>query len=342
MDTTAPSREQWIRVYEAMAKVKDLAPWQWMSEADLFGVQDPETGEVYYVSVMGELGEHFAVAAYPGAEGLNGFWTMNQGILEQSPEVYVLVPQLQASFEDRSTLSEQDRQLIKALGYKFRGKQAWPLFRSYRPAYMPWYLEAAEATVLALVLEQMLEVAPRFRKDRQLLELTSDGAYLVRVARDVDGAVMWKDRRMTVTVPPPPSITIEMDTRLLAYLKGLPRSKVQVEIDVAMLPSPVKETDSRPFFPFIVVVAETRSGMILGHEMLDPRPGMEMMWGQVTLSVAKALAHYRIAPRTMRVNNPLLEGLLRPLAAELGGRVKLMRRLPALDEARESLFAFMR
>lgn len=117
MDTASPSREQWIRIYEAMAKVKDLAPWQWMSETDLFGVQDPETGEVYYVSVMGELGEHFAVAAYPGAEGLNGFWTMNQGILEQSPEVFVLIPQLQASFEDRSTLSEQDRQLIKALGY---------------------------------------------------------------------------------------------------------------------------------------------------------------------------------------------------------------------------------
>ena len=290
MDHAAPSREQWIRLYEAMAKVKELAPWQWMGEADLFGVQDPETGEVYYVSVMGELGEHFAVAAYPGAEGLNGFWTMNQGILEEAPEVFVLVPQLQASFEDRSQLNDQDRQLIKELGYKFRGKQAWPLFRSYRPAYLPWYLEAPEATVLALVLEQVLEVAPRFREDRQLLEVTSDGAYLVRVAREVDGAVMWEDRRMTVAAPPLPSITIEMDARLLAYLKGLPRSKAEVEIGVAMLPSPVKEPDSRPYFPFIVLIVETRLGMILGHEMLDPRPGVEMMWGQVTASVARTLA----------------------------------------------------
>ena len=44
----------------------------------------------------------------------------------------------------------------------------------------------------------------------------------------------------------------------------------------------------------------------------------------------------------MKVSDPLLQSLLRPLAAELGGRVKLVRRLPALDEARESLFAFMR
>jgi hypothetical protein len=323
-------------------KVKELAPWQWMGEADLFGVQDPETGEVYYVSVMGELGEHFAIAAYPGAKGLNGFWTMNQGILEESPEVFVLVPQLQASFEDRAQLTDQDRRLIKDLGYQFRGRQAWPLFRSYRPAYLPWYLEAAEATVLALVLEQVLEMAPRFREDRQVLEVTSDGAYLVRVAREVDGAVIWEDRRITVTFPPPPTITIEMDLHLLAYLKGLPRSKDMVEIGVAMLPAPVRETGSRPFFPFIVLVVEARSGMILGHEMLDARPGMDMMWGQVTLSVAKALALYQLAPRVLKVANPLLEGLLQPLAAELGAQVKLRRRLPALEEARTSLFAFMR
>ena len=342
MDQAPPSREQWIRVYEAMAKVKDLAPWQWMSEADLFGVQDPETGEVYYVSVMGELGEHFAVAAYPGAEGLNGFWAMNQGVLEESPEVFLLVPQLQASFEDRSELTDQDRQLIKELGYKFRGKQAWPLFRSYRPAYLPWYLEAPEATVLALVLEQVLEVAPRFREDRRLLEVTNDGAYPVRVASKVDGAVVWKDQRLKVAASSPPGIMIDMDMRLLAFLRGLPRSKVDVEIGVSMFPSPVGDAESRPYFPFIVLVVDTRSGMVLGYEMLDPRPGMEAMWGQVTVSVARALANNQLAPRMMKVGDPLLEGLLQPLAAELRSRVKLARRLPALEEARESLFAFMR
>ena len=34
-----------------------------------------------------------------------------------------------------------------------------------------------------LGIEQTLEVAPRFREDRQLLELTSDGAYLVFMRR---------------------------------------------------------------------------------------------------------------------------------------------------------------
>lgn len=342
MDQAVPSREQWIRLYEAMAKVKDLAPWQWMSEADLFGVQDPETGEVYYVSVMGELGEHFAVAAYPGAEGLNGFWVMNQGILEESPEVFVLVPQLQASFEDRSQLNDQDRQLIKSLGYKFRGRQAWPLFRSYRPAYMPWYLEAAEATVLALILEQVLEVATRFREDRQLLEVTSAATYLVRIARTADGAMVWEDRRMAVTFPPAPSITIEMEAPLLAYLKGLPRSKVDVEIGVIMFPVPIRESGSRPYFPFMILAVEARNGLILGNELLDAREGMDAMWGQVTLSVAKALARWQIVPRTMKVSNPLVEGLLQPLAAELGSRVRVVPRLRVLDEARDELFAFLR
>lgn len=340
MNEQTPSREEWIRLFEAMIAIKEMAPWQWMSEDDLFGVQDPASGEVYYVSVMGELGEHLAIAAYPGAEGLGGFFAMHQGVLEVNPDAYYLVPQLQASFEDRADLSDKDRQLIKDLGYKFRGKQAWPLFRSHRPGFLPWYLEAAEARLLALILEQVLDVAPRFREDRRLLKVTPDGVYLVRVAQLVGGSLVWEDRRLKVDASPP-SIKIEMDMRLLNHLKELPRSNDAVEIGVTMLPAPVRETGFRPFFLFIVLVVHAQSGFILGQEMLDPREGLDAMWGQVTQSVAKILARYQAIPRTMRVGTPLLEGLLQPLAAELSSRVKLVRRLPALSEAQEALLAFM-
>jgi hypothetical protein len=47
------------------------------------------------------------------------------------------IPQLQASWEDREELHVRDRETIKALGRKYRGRQAWPLFRSYQPGYAP-------------------------------------------------------------------------------------------------------------------------------------------------------------------------------------------------------------
>ena len=44
-----------------------------MTEADIFSVQSPETGDLGFVSVLGMLGEHFAMSLYLGPEGIHGF-----------------------------------------------------------------------------------------------------------------------------------------------------------------------------------------------------------------------------------------------------------------------------
>lgn len=341
MNIEEPTREEWKRLFDAAIAVKTLAPWQWMEEDNLFGVQDPASGEVYYVSVMGALGEHLAVAAYRGTEGLGGFTALHEGWLNENPLALFMVPQLQASFEDRENLTPKDRQLIKDLGYKVRGRQAWPMFRSFRPAHAPWYLEAAEARVLALVLEQVLDVAPRFLEDRQLLKVTPPGVYLVRVARTEGDALVWEDRRLEPTDVASPPIRVVVDSRLLAHLKGLPRSKDAVEVGVTMLPAPVQDRGLRPFFPFVVLVVHAQSGFIMGQDMLDARAGLEDMWGRVAQSVASILARYQSVPGSMRVNSPLLKQVLQGLAAEIGSSVKLVRRLPALSEVQKEFLAFM-
>ena len=50
-----PTNEQWRRLYGTTALVKELSPWKWMTEIDVFGVQDPNTEEIGFVSVMGML-----------------------------------------------------------------------------------------------------------------------------------------------------------------------------------------------------------------------------------------------------------------------------------------------
>ena len=70
-----PTRQQWQRLYELAIELKEMAPWNWMSEVDLFGLQNPQDGQLGFVSIMGELGEYFALALYRGPEGLAGFWS---------------------------------------------------------------------------------------------------------------------------------------------------------------------------------------------------------------------------------------------------------------------------
>ena len=72
---------------------------------------------------------------------------------------------MQLSFEDRESLEPQDRRILKEADLSFRGKNAWPLFRSYRPGFVPWFLESEEAETLRVALEQLLAVALRIRID---------------------------------------------------------------------------------------------------------------------------------------------------------------------------------
>ncbi len=334
-----PTNEQWHRLYEAAVRLKELSPWKWMTETDVFGVKDPKTEEIGFVSVMGLLGEHYAVSLYPNPRALYAFWALEEAGPQINPDALLEIPQLQTSFEDRGELDNRDRKVIKDLGFKFRGRKEWPMFRSYRPGFFPWFLEAEEARSLAEALDQLLEVAPRFKEDRSLLVPEDERTYLVRVAHQEGGTRVWKDTVMEVPPPEPVSIQIEMDPEVLGSLENLPQSGHELEMDLFMFPTPIQgEKGARPVFPYMLLVVEAESGMVLGTELLEPTPSLEAMWSSVPLAFARQLVGSELKPNEVTVGSGLLFGLLQPLAEASEFELKWSPFLPALYEAKEALF----
>ncbi len=332
--------DEWRRLYEATIQIKEIAPWEWMSEMDVFGVRDPETGDLGFVSVMGALGEHFSIAVYLGPKGVYGFWDLEDTGPNDVPERLLEIPQLQASFENRNELHKKDRDIIKQLGLKFRGRQAWPMFRSYRPGFAPWFLEPAEIRFLACVLEQATDVTNRFLDDPGLLEsLDDDESYLVRVSQPSNGSLTWEDQMIHVSPPEPEPIPLAINVQALKHLKQLSKRKVTIEIDFFLAPMPVQENrDDRPYFPYVLMVVEAQNGFILGTDMLQPEPSLEAMWGQAPGYVVQLLAQAGIRPAIIKVRTNLLRNLLKPLVKELGFKLKQSPVLPTLDEAKGFMF----
>ncbi|HST52297.1 MAG TPA: hypothetical protein VLJ61_09845 [Pyrinomonadaceae bacterium] len=339
------SPEESGTLFALAARIKELAPWEWMDESEVFGLQNPETGELGFVSVMGMAGQHFAIAVYMGAEGLYGILDFASQETITNPEQLLDIPQLQASFEDRDTLDKQDRELIKRLGLKFRGAGAWPMFRSYRPGFMPWFVTAEETRFLAHALEQTLEVAPRVKNEPGILQPENDNGhgeiYLVRVPRRVDDGLVWEDKLMRVPPPEGESVRATLDADVLTLLRQLPQRQIEIEVDLFSLPAGMAERGERPYRPYMLMMAEPSSGMIVGVELLKPDPSLAEMHGQIPSKLAEWLSKAGVVPGRITARSGLVLDLIEPLAETLNIELYQADELPGIDAAANSMFGMM-
>ena len=192
--------------------------------------------------------------------------------------------------------------------------------------------------MLAQALKQLLEVAPRFREDPSLLQPDED-SYLVRVPRHRDGEMVWEDAAMEVPPPEPEPIQIEMDTATLESLQNLPQADYELEMDLFMFPTPVQENkDQRPILPYMVLIVEAESGVVVGTEFLTADPSLQAMWGSVPVKVADQLLGLETKPAGVTVSSVLLLQLLQPLAETAGFELGWAYPMSALQVAKQSLF----
>lgn len=339
-----PTPDQWRRLYELMGQVRELAPWDWMVETQVFGVKNPDTGGLGFVSVMGHLGEYYGIAVYLGVRGLYQFWEFQMLGSMADVEMLLHMPQLHASFEDRSQLTDRDLAEIRNLGLKFRGSHAWPQFRSHVPGYMPWYIDIADALVLIPALEQLLEVAPRLKENPHLLPDPSRKRYLVRVPEGDHGAWEWSDREQYVQPPGTMRLNMPMDTELLAQVRQKPQRQLKIEMDLFMIPTAnVHDHPSgRPYFPYMLMMIDMRTGAIVGQEMLTPVPELKSLWEMVPLTVLALVAALPERPAIIYVPGEWLHSLVARLAGELDIRLTVRPQLRHMLHAKQSLIAFMR
>lgn len=351
MKTPSPTLDEWRALYQAASDFKGLAAWEWMYDSDLFGVRNPETGEIGYCCVLGNLGEMFALAVYLGNEGLAGYLKMRSGEIG-APDAALLHYQkcLMADFEDRAVLEKDDLQTIRALGLKFRGNKAWPMFRSYRPGYHPWFITGEEARFLTVALQQAYEVALRFRDDPDMLEPPDneeegedegEALYFVRVSEQDGADLRWSDRWLKPEASPSqqkltPAAPID-EVRVQRIKQRVSTRRGIWEADFFFSPSAVKEKgDERPWYPYICMWVDHHSLFILGVEMVSVKDYLAQFSGQL-LSI---IEQTESMPREIHVSKPEILALLNPLADKLGIKITQRKRLSGIDSARESMFSY--
>jgi len=343
MNDKSPSIQEWKDLYDATIEFKKIECWNWMWDSDLFGVQNPENGEIGYCCVMGGAGELFALTVYLDSEGLDGYLKM------QSEEYYPphedmlhLQKCLMASFEDRKYLQKEDFQVIKKVGLKFSGPNSWPSFRSYRPGYHPWYLTSEEARYLTLCLQQTIGASLRFKDDSGLLTSPyKENHYLVRVAKKdkMTGSLSWEDKWLKPLPLEKAEFIVEPINnadRLEKIKRRIPHRQGIWEVDFFYYSQAIKEKEERPFYPYVTLWVEHDSGFILKHHLAKPAECISQFQGQFL----KLAEDVKSLPQEILVKKEETFKLLKSIASELGIKLIKVKRLSMLEEAQASMSKF--
>ncbi|MFQ6129655.1 MAG: hypothetical protein ACE5OT_02460 [Candidatus Hadarchaeaceae archaeon] len=342
MGDSAPSVQEWKNLYDLALEFKKIGCWDWMWDSDIFGVQNPESGEIGYCCVMGKLGQHYALAVYLGTEGLDGYLKIqSEEISPDDIDALHVQKCLMISFEDRKFLRKPDFQVIKQLGLKFRGRNSWPLFRSYRPGYPPWYLTREEAEYLTLVLQQAIGVVLRFKKDKDMLTPPKKNHYLIRVPEKEGGSLRWKDKWLE----PPPLEKTEVvagpidEARLERIKRTVSRQRGTWEADFFYFPGAVKEKEGeRPYYPYAILFVDHPSSFIFGTDLVT-QSELRLEFGDKFLGTIESV---EFIPKEVLVKKEEAFKILEPIASRLGVEIRKVERLMALEEAQAGMFEFFR
>jgi hypothetical protein len=232
---------------------------------------------------------------------------------ETVPYELMEIPQLHVVFSEREFLEKRDKKLLKSAGVKLTDSA--PMFRSNRPGYISWFVPA--------------------------IEHVDSSNFLVRVPVLIDTGVVWEDRIQNFTRPTRSIFEPTINSDSLIRLKRFPQSDNRLEADLFSVPGGVGERDERPLQLYMLLVADSETGVIYGGVPMTAELGFEALQATVPEHVLRLLLDAELLPKQITVRSERLVELLAPLSTDLKIHLECSSELPAIEAVVESLLEQM-
>ncbi len=294
------------KVYQLSINLRNLKPWTFLSESDIFGIQIPGSEKKYFMSIMGSAGEHFALAAYEGTHAILGFWELSQPDTWFRPEDLLTIPHLMVSFENKEDIEPTAKKQLREFGFNFIGKNAWPVLKHVKPGFVPEMPEEEALADLVMILEQTMHVLERAKISPEFIlpeEMDTD-MYLMRT-KTSPGKDGWKD---TYWKMEPSSIPYQMgfSTHDRKKISGLKRTNHSIQADIAITNKVVASPGQKPYFACMFVMIHKQTELVLDFELLSPTDGIYEMYSKFPQLLIDKLLRLKWRPAAIEFRHPLL------------------------------------
>ena len=308
-----PNKEQWLELHTAFREYCAAEPWLRLEDT-VVALEHPVREERGYCVAMGTSGLEFGLAVYIGDEGLRHYLRLSQSIDDpHSPDLLDTMNSISALLADRRDLDTYGLNVIKELGLRYRGRGRWPVFRSMRPGYALWRLEAVEAEFLTIALREMIALAAKVEAgESPFFDEDNPGLPLIR---SFDGE-NWQDKREPISVEAFESVPefsdVERLTRL-ADAKSVAENTFEFSI-FYMHMSVSERPGERPYFLAQALIADQDSGVVLPHVLGGPAPSPAARQG----ALVTLLETMPFLPAALVIDKPDVANLAAPIIERLG------------------------
>lgn len=326
-------------LYEEAMRLYAVAPWDRLYEDQLVLCDDPVSGERCYLSVMGILGEFRGFQVYLGNAGYRFFRRMQERHEELTAGDFLATQRsLSVHWGERADLTKQDRELLTVVGHPKKRGLAAPQFRSLRLGYHPWYVTEQEAQTLTICLRAFLFAEEKLSELPARGVLNRAGVFPLVVVNAEGIPQEVKPEKPAEPRPETgPTVIPEMN-RLESIRAQRLRHRGVIKIDHFYGIAKVGARNERPACLRIAIAVDEASGIVHPPRVLPPQAVtgealVELLFQAVEIS--KAL------PKQVLVSKEECRAMLAPVAKLLDVPVRVAPGLPALERARDSLFAMM-
>ncbi len=322
----APSKEQWEKLYAISNEIKKLEPWNFLYDMDIITIKLVGREEPLFCSIMGSLGECFAISVYRDYSERAGLIKLSNS--NSLPPSIIMSYQncLTCYFGNRNEIENEDMQVIRDLGLKFRGKNNWIYFRNHKAGYCAWFIDDEECELLIDVFQNLFMSI--LAMDKGLIVDFDSGETLLREFSKKRNE--WIN--YAASIPEIPYVYDEIEIKdelLIKKMKSKKKTATEIECELFFPFFPIQESKvQRPYFPEMFVVADVNTEMIIYHEAVQPEDNKI----QIVLDILIEYIMKNGRPKTIFVRDEKMAGIIADLCEKIDIKLVKLLNLPLIDD----------
>lgn len=318
--------EAWKNLYETATRIRERKPWEEFWEMDLIGIQEEGKKPVFF-NLLGKEGNGCGIVVYEGYEGLNDFFLLLEKDRLNLASDYVLFSQncLAAFWGAREEVIEEQRQVIKELGYKYYGKDQWLYFISHCKGYFPCMLNQEEISRMANFLALLEQALDCWDQDPVSVDFEHGNIYLYFYDKTKE---KWVGKEKSLPFSEYQISYLEItDEKLMNELKQARKGDYRLEAELSFSNMMDKEKHTeRVLNRKMCLIADADNGRMLKADLME-REAQAEEW-LIQYMIDFILGHG--APKEILVSNGIVAAVLEQICTLTGITITQVKELSGI------------